>query len=62
MLYLYFYKHKRNAISLSPSDTGRGLQTKSTIRAGEIIISLPKKLLITNETAFQSDIGPYLKK
>ncbi|KAH3888964.1 hypothetical protein DPMN_013009 [Dreissena polymorpha] len=50
---------------LSPAnfqDTGRGLQTKSTIRSGEIIIALPKKLLITNQTAFQSDIGPYLKK
>lgn len=53
---------KTNAIPIFPSDTGRGLKTKSTIRSGEIIIALPKKLLITNQTALQSDIGLYLKK
>ena len=44
------------------SDTGRGLMTKTSISQGEILLSLPKTLLITTETVLASQAGEHLKK
>lgn len=42
-------------------DTGRGLMTKTSISGGDILISLPKTLLITTETVLASQAGEHVK-
>ena len=44
------------------SDTGRGLMTKRSISVGDMLISLPKTLLITTETVLTSQAGEHVKK
>ncbi|KAL4233758.1 SET domain-containing protein 4 [Mactra antiquata] len=42
--------------------TGRGLMTRKSIRPGEILVSLPQRLLITTQTVLDSDIGKHIKR
>lgn len=37
--------------------TGRGIMAKKTINVNDIIVSIPKKLLITSRTVMESNIG-----
>ena len=57
---------KRNGIcfgKLRPAifhQTGRGLMTCKKLRSGNLVISVPEKMLITSKTAEQSEIGQQL--
>ncbi|XP_030058057.1 SET domain-containing protein 4 isoform X2 [Microcaecilia unicolor] len=42
------------------TDTGRGLVTTKSIQAGDIIISLPEKCLLTTSTVLGSYLGKYI--
>ncbi|XP_066477193.1 SET domain-containing protein 4 [Tiliqua scincoides] len=44
------------------SETGRGLMTTTTIKTGELIISLPEKCLLTTDTVLNSYLGEYIVK
>uniref|UniRef100_A0A8C8RYF1 SET domain-containing protein 4 n=1 Tax=Pelusios castaneus TaxID=367368 RepID=A0A8C8RYF1_9SAUR len=44
------------------SDTGRGLMTTKAFRAGELIISLPEKCLLTTGTVLSGYLGEYIAK
>ncbi|NXY86454.1 SETD4 protein, partial [Alcedo cyanopectus] len=51
--------------SLRPAefwDTGRGLMTTKALQAGDLIISLPEKCLLTTGTVLSSCLGEYIKK
>lgn len=52
---------KSQLIPAEFSDTGRGLMTKTNIKPGEIVISVPVNLLITTTSALQSEIGEIIK-
>ncbi|NXE49803.1 SETD4 protein, partial [Casuarius casuarius] len=43
-------------------DTGRGLMTTKAIQAGELVISLPEKCLLTTGTVLHSCLGEYITK
>ncbi|XP_068769523.1 SET domain-containing protein 4 isoform X1 [Struthio camelus] len=43
-------------------DTGRGLMTTKALQAGELVISLPEKCLLTTGTVLTSCLGEYIKK
>lgn len=43
------------------SDTGRGMMTKSRLFPGDLLISIPRPLLITVETVLSSEIGEQVK-
>ncbi|NWR70244.1 SETD4 protein, partial [Centropus unirufus] len=43
-------------------DTGRGLMTTKTLQAGDLIISLPEKCLLTTATVLSSSLGGYIMK
>ncbi|XP_066563096.1 SET domain-containing protein 4 [Amia ocellicauda] len=42
--------------------TGRGLMTTQPIKAGDLIISLPEKCLLTTTTVLGSPLGQYIKR
>ncbi|XP_073928806.1 SET domain-containing protein 4 isoform X3 [Castor canadensis] len=42
--------------------TGRGLMSKTSLREGQMIISLPESCLLTTDTVIQSYLGPYITK
>nr|XP_033805022.1 SET domain-containing protein 4 isoform X2 [Geotrypetes seraphini] len=42
------------------ADTGRGLMTTKSIQAGDVIISLPEKCLLTTRTVLGSYLGKYI--
>ncbi|XP_015219239.2 SET domain-containing protein 4 isoform X1 [Lepisosteus oculatus] len=44
------------------SDTGRGLMTSETIEAGDLIISLPEKCLLSTSTVLRSHMGELIKR
>ncbi|XP_029459366.1 SET domain-containing protein 4 isoform X3 [Rhinatrema bivittatum] len=44
------------------ADTGRGLMTTKSIQAGDVIISLPEKCLLTTGTVLRSYLGEYITK
>lgn len=44
-----------------PADTGRGMMTKSRLFPGDLLISIPRPLLITMETVLSSEIGEQVK-
>ncbi|NXE18414.1 SETD4 protein, partial [Ardeotis kori] len=51
--------------SLRPAqfwDTGRGLMTTKALQAGDLIISLPEKCLLTTGTVLRSCLGEYITK
>ncbi|KAM7128560.1 SET domain-containing protein 4 isoform 2-T2 [Ciconia maguari] len=43
-------------------DTGRGLRTTKALQAGDLIISLPEKCLLTTGTVLSSCLGEYIMK
>uniref|UniRef100_U3J8J8 SET domain-containing protein 4 n=1 Tax=Anas platyrhynchos platyrhynchos TaxID=8840 RepID=U3J8J8_ANAPP len=43
-------------------DTGRGLMTTKALQAGELVISLPEKCLLTTDTVLSSCLGEYIIK
>ncbi|XP_068000678.1 SET domain-containing protein 4 isoform X1 [Melanerpes formicivorus] len=43
-------------------ETGRGLMTTRAIQAGDLIISLPEKCLLTTSTVLSSCLGEYIMK
>ena len=43
------------------SETGRGMMTKQTLSCGDLLVSIPKQLLITVETVLMSAIGGKIK-
>ncbi|NWI19533.1 SETD4 protein, partial [Crypturellus soui] len=43
-------------------DTGRGLMTTKALQAGELVISLPEKCLLTTATVLSSSLGEYITK
>ncbi|XP_069641251.1 SET domain-containing protein 4 isoform X2 [Haliaeetus albicilla] len=43
-------------------DTGRGLMTAKALQAGDLIISLPEKCLLTTGTVLSSCLGEYIMK
>ncbi|KAM6382788.1 SET domain-containing protein 4 isoform 1-T8 [Alca torda] len=43
-------------------DTGRGLMTTKALQAGDLVISLPEKCLLTTGTVLSSCLGEYIKK
>ncbi|NXX88029.1 SETD4 protein, partial [Centropus bengalensis] len=43
-------------------DTGRGLMTTKALQAGDLIISLPEKCLLTTATVLSSSLGGYITK
>ncbi|KAM6285162.1 SET domain-containing protein 4 isoform 2-T2 [Spheniscus humboldti] len=43
-------------------DTGRGLMTTKALQAGDLIISLPEKCLLTTGTVLSSCLGEYIMK
>ncbi|XP_069727989.1 SET domain-containing protein 4 [Phaenicophaeus curvirostris] len=43
-------------------DTGRGLMTTKALQAGDLIISLPEKCLLTTATVLSSCLGEYIMK
>ncbi|XP_075288414.1 SET domain-containing protein 4 isoform X5 [Opisthocomus hoazin] len=43
-------------------DTGRGLMTTKALQAGDLIISLPEKCLVTTGTVLSSCVGEYIVK
>ncbi|XP_013810811.1 SET domain-containing protein 4 isoform X1 [Apteryx mantelli] len=43
-------------------DTGRGLMTTKALQAGELVISLPEKCLLTTGTVLSSCLGEYITK
>ncbi|XP_074759639.1 SET domain-containing protein 4 isoform X1 [Athene noctua] len=43
-------------------DTGRGLMTTKPLQAGDLIISLPEKCLLTTGTVLSSSLGEYIMK
>lgn len=59
---------KQNGISfgkLRPAyflQTGRGLMACKKLRSGDLVISVPEKMLVTSKTAEQSEIGRQLLK
>uniref|UniRef100_A0A8C0X1D5 SET domain-containing protein 4 n=1 Tax=Castor canadensis TaxID=51338 RepID=A0A8C0X1D5_CASCN len=48
--------------SASGGGTGRGLMSKTSLREGQMIISLPESCLLTTDTVIQSYLGPYITK
>uniref|UniRef100_A0A8C8ZJG9 SET domain containing 4 n=1 Tax=Prolemur simus TaxID=1328070 RepID=A0A8C8ZJG9_PROSS len=42
--------------------TGRGLMSKTSLREGQMIISLPESCLLTTDTVIQSYLGAYITK
>ncbi|OXB79508.1 UNVERIFIED_CONTAM: hypothetical protein H355_000324, partial [Colinus virginianus] len=42
--------------------TGRGLMTTKALQAGELVISLPEKCLVTTSTVLNSCLGEYITK
>uniref|UniRef100_A0A8C0GBX0 SET domain containing 4 n=1 Tax=Chelonoidis abingdonii TaxID=106734 RepID=A0A8C0GBX0_CHEAB len=52
----------RNLRPAQFSDTGRGLMTTKAFQAGELIISLPEKCLLTAGTVFSSYLGENIAK
>ncbi|XP_006126065.2 SET domain-containing protein 4 isoform X2 [Pelodiscus sinensis] len=51
-----------NLIPAQFSDTGRGLMNTKAFKAGELIISLPEKCLLTTGTVLSSYLGEYVAK
>lgn len=43
-------------------DTGRGLMATQTIKAKDMVISLPEKCLLTSSTVLKSYMGDYIKR
>ncbi|XP_006886793.1 PREDICTED: SET domain-containing protein 4-like [Elephantulus edwardii] len=43
-------------------DTGRGLMSKTSLQAGQLIISLPESCLLTTDTVIRSYLGAYITK
>ncbi|KAH9525308.1 SET domain-containing protein 4 [Bulinus truncatus] len=43
------------------SDTGRGLKSKHHLEKGDVIVSIPNKLMITTNTVFSSELGPIIQ-
>lgn len=43
------------------SDTGRGMMTKSRLYPGDLLVSIPRPLLITVETVLSSEIGEQIR-
>nr|XP_022292538.1 SET domain-containing protein 4-like [Crassostrea virginica] len=43
------------------SETGRGMMTKQSLSCGDLLVSIPKQLLITVETVLMSAIGGKIK-
>ncbi|NXK52747.1 SETD4 protein, partial [Chauna torquata] len=43
-------------------DTGRGLMTTKALQAGELVISLPEKCLLTTDTVLSSCLGEHIMK
>ena len=52
-LKIFTFKNHRSG----KTSSGRGVKAACDIEAGEIIISIPKKLIITYEVAAKSKIG-----
>uniref|UniRef100_A0A8C0PUF5 SET domain-containing protein 4 n=1 Tax=Canis lupus familiaris TaxID=9615 RepID=A0A8C0PUF5_CANLF len=48
--------------SVSRGGTGRGLMSKTSLREGQMIISLPESCLITTDTVIRSYLGTYIAK
>ncbi|NXJ61962.1 SETD4 protein, partial [Rostratula benghalensis] len=42
--------------------TGRGLMTTKALRAGDLVISLPEKCILTTDTVLSSGLGEYIMK
>lgn len=47
---------------LSLLGIGRGMMTKDSLTGGDIVVSIPKPLLITVETVLSSEIGELVKR
>ncbi|NWW48793.1 SETD4 protein, partial [Pedionomus torquatus] len=43
-------------------DTGRGLMTTKALQAGDLVISLPEKCILTTDTVLSSGLGEYIMK
>ncbi|NXN29741.1 SETD4 protein, partial [Nycticryphes semicollaris] len=43
-------------------DTGRGLMTTKALQAGDLVISLPEKCILTTDTVLSSVLGEYIMK
>ncbi|KAL4657010.1 SET domain-containing protein 4 isoform X1 [Arapaima gigas] len=44
------------------SDTGRGLMTTQFIQAGDVLIALPERCLLTTATVLKSYLGEYIRR
>lgn len=59
-------KHRKfedpNLIPARFPGTGRGLMSKTSLREGQVIISLPESCLITTDTVMRSYLGAYVAK
>ncbi|XP_072019444.1 SET domain-containing protein 4-like isoform X2 [Amphiura filiformis] len=53
--------HGNHLIPALFTDTGRGLMTLKPLKVDDVIISIPKRLLITTQTTLDSEIGDYIK-
>ncbi|XP_039714008.1 SET domain-containing protein 4 isoform X2 [Pteropus medius] len=51
-----------NLIPASFPGTGRGLMSKTSLREGQVIISLPESCLLTTDTVIRSYLGAYVAK
>ncbi|XP_014667179.1 PREDICTED: SET domain-containing protein 4-like [Priapulus caudatus] len=53
----------RNTSRLRPADfpgTGRGLMACKSISSGQVLVSLPRELMITTQTVLDSYLGPHV--
>jgi len=61
--HMYVYHYGSNSFCVLCIDTGRGLMALKYFKSGDIIISLPERLLITsNSILHSSGIGPVLHR
>nr|KAF6476133.1 SET domain containing 4 [Rousettus aegyptiacus] len=51
-----------NLIPASFPGTGRGLMSRTSLREGQVIISLPESCLLTTDTVIRSYLGAYVAK
>ncbi|XP_076838575.1 SET domain-containing protein 4 isoform X2 [Brachyhypopomus gauderio] len=54
--------NSQSLIPTSFSDTGRGLMTTQSVKADDILISLPEKCLLTTSTVLKSYMGEYIRR
>ncbi|XP_056107286.1 SET domain-containing protein 4 isoform X2 [Rhinichthys klamathensis goyatoka] len=52
----------QSLIPVNFHDTGRGLMATQTIKAKDMVISLPEKYLLTSSTVMKSYMGDYIKR